>query len=189
MKAQNEYFTNNNIYPFLNFRIADEGEAEEKTGHIAKLYNSYTKENSNISLKRFDEISAGLIDVVIPFVLINNSERPFMINDSGANWHLGQEGIEYEFKLRGKKLVSWLNFPLSPKICLLFCTLSSTNEWAKTVPENSDIGMIIETKNTKQIDLVNKIIFHSTRRFIYFSDRRLSRRAEKIYSKTGFISK
>ena len=180
-ETQSKFFTETKYLSFLNFNRDKENNRGKNIGFIANLYNNWTKTHSKITQTKFDEISACLIDITMPFILINRSPTPFMINDLGANWHYGLDGVSYDFSMDGKFFHSWLSFPISPRICILLCTLNSTYDWAKSLPKNSDRGLLIQTNNKKQIDIINKLNFNSAIRFVYFSSQTLCKQASKIY--------
>lgn len=164
---QSSYFTDNSL-TFLDFSFA-RNENQIK-GHMAQIYWNSLRKLSKIAPIRIDGVVSSVFDVTMPIVVLNKTKIPYMINDIGLVpfFPLSHKGENLEL-ITGEDtlLISLVAFPIKPNICINLCTNKSISEWVDKIQENTDRGLILETKKTQSIKLTNNLAFESANRFIY----------------------
>ncbi|MFX1284750.1 MAG: hypothetical protein ACFFB5_13910 [Promethearchaeota archaeon] len=81
-----------------------------------------------------DGIAGSIFDISIPIITINATSTPYVQNDIGliSFFPLNTPGFNMDLLTGGEiPITKILVFPITPRVCIHFCTIKTVNKWVK----------------------------------------------------------
>jgi len=138
----------------------------ESKGEIAKLFSAIIPCKSSVPPLRADGLAISLADVTLPLIIINESTVPFIQNDIGLAPFGPFNDTSMTLFADNESILSYVAFPVSPRICVHLCTTETLLKWTEQIPAESNRGMML-TSDKQSRKLTNTQLFRFAKRFVY----------------------
>lgn len=165
---QSELFQQPNFI-FMDFDLTGKSRAvPDSRKNIAQMYYFFTTNFSKIPLNQADDLAASLFDILMPILLVNQTNIPFITNDVGLSWYFPIGKFTVDLQADGQTIQSWLAFPISPTLGVFLCTTKSLSIWLNSI-KDPNRGLVLNTIDKKTVNLINMNTFRLANRFVFSS--------------------